>query len=586
MRIDADPDSLAGDGARLAGEQSAPRTTVCVAPGGDPVSVSIAAQLSAHGASLEALIEHSGLLRLDGGVVTQHTAYTFRAADAHNAAMLTGAPVTAAALAPMARSAPPAPALPGIPPITAPPVMPGEVLATLMHEGGPGPDGLRQFASHWRIRAAELDDLAARIHATAGAIDNDWDDDGLQRAGANTREHGDWLQAVATSARQLAGTADDQADHFQRAVDATPTPQEFEEARLAWQQAVIDNARTNGMLFGKVGALAAQYADKQGRATEAGHTFYAAARVSGGDVPRPPRPAPPITTPAPPADSRPGTGQPSQPSATADDEGPQPRDPHPGGSGLDDRVPGTGTASNPDGSESGPIGPAQVPASGGIGAPPPVSPEAAGQAANIAGTLVGAGVGAMSQLAQGMAPSGQAGGLAGAPLSALSGLSSLPGLPNAPSVPGGGMPSDPGMGSPGPEPDVGSGAPFDATSPALGDGGGGGGVGGGGGGGLLAGGSLGPASAAGPQAGVVTAPPAAPSASAPAGGYGPMGMYPPMMGGQGGQNTERNKDLFPDKRVVLRPVANTEPVFGALEQELRPRAKRAQEEDGAGARAD
>lgn len=45
------------------------------------------------------------------------------------------------------------------------------------------------------------------------------------------------------------------------------------------------------------------------------------------------------------------------------------------------------------------------------------------------------------------------------------------------------------------------------------------------------------------------------------------GMYPPMMGGMGGNNEpERDKDLFPDKRVVHRDHANTEPVFGELEQ--------------------
>ena len=45
------------------------------------------------------------------------------------------------------------------------------------------------------------------------------------------------------------------------------------------------------------------------------------------------------------------------------------------------------------------------------------------------------------------------------------------------------------------------------------------------------------------------------------------GMYPPMMGGMGGNNTaERDQDLHPDRRVVHRDQANTEPVFGELEQ--------------------
>jgi hypothetical protein len=67
-----------------------------------------------------------------------------------------------------------------------------------------------------------------------------------------------------------------------------------------------------------------------------------------------------------------------------------------------------------------------------------------------------------------------------------------------------------------------------------------------------------------------------------------MGMYPPMMGGRGGANegSERSKELYPDKRVVLRPVANTEPVFGELERQRRPRGKRAAQEEGGDAGQD
>ena len=93
-----------------------------------------------------------------------------------------------------------------------------------------------------------------------------------------------------------------------------------------------------------------------------------------------------------------------------------------------------------------------------------------------------------------------------------------------------------------------------------------------------------PANATGPLAG--TPVPAASSASsvAPASGYGGMGMYPPMMPGAGGEKSERNRDLFPDKRVVLRPAPNTEPVFGEVEKQRRPRggAKRGEQEEGSG----
>ena len=69
-----------------------------------------------------------------------------------------------------------------------------------------------------------------------------------------------------------------------------------------------------------------------------------------------------------------------------------------------------------------------------------------------------------------------------------------------------------------------------------------------------------------PPAGTAPAASTTPAGGAP-GGRMMGGMYPPMMGGMGGNNTaERDQDLHPDRRVVHRDQANTEPVFGELEQ--------------------
>jgi hypothetical protein len=62
-----------------------------------------------------------------------------------------------------------------------------------------------------------------------------------------------------------------------------------------------------------------------------------------------------------------------------------------------------------------------------------------------------------------------------------------------------------------------------------------------------------------------------------------MSTYPPMMGAPGGGDAgvQRNMRLFPDRRMVWRPMANTEAVFGELQRERRPRGKRgAPEEEG------
>jgi hypothetical protein len=62
------------------------------------------------------------------------------------------------------------------------------------------------------------------------------------------------------------------------------------------------------------------------------------------------------------------------------------------------------------------------------------------------------------------------------------------------------------------------------------------------------------------------------------------GMMPPIAGpGPGTQNGERDKSLYPDKRVVHREVPNTEPVFGELERDRRrsPRQRPTNQEEPA-----
>jgi hypothetical protein len=67
-------------------------------------------------------------------------------------------------------------------------------------------------------------------------------------------------------------------------------------------------------------------------------------------------------------------------------------------------------------------------------------------------------------------------------------------------------------------------------------------------------------------------------------GAGGMGMYPPMLGhgGRGGGDSkERDKRLYPDKRIVVRTVPNTEPVFGELPHEPRRRPNRLKDQEEA-----
>src|ERR1700722_15815259 len=100
MAITVNPDGLAADGVALASRQ-----TFAAPPGGQPagadsVSVGVAAQLSAHSASLTALVNHAQELRAEGGLVTQHAAKSLRAADEAGAGVIAGKP-TATASAPL-----------------------------------------------------------------------------------------------------------------------------------------------------------------------------------------------------------------------------------------------------------------------------------------------------------------------------------------------------------------------------------------------------------------------------------------------------------------------------------------------------
>lgn len=572
MEVSVDPDGLAADGARLASEQCAAAPSGCVPPGSDPVSAAVAAQLAAQSAALGALIQHSGVLRADGGVVTQHTAAVLAQTDEANASMFSASEVGGSAVAAtpptVSGSAPSAPVLPEAPGMPAAPSLPGEALSKALHSG-PGSAGLRELAATWRATASALEELAGQTESTAKSIDSHWDD-GAQPAGANTAEHALWLQQMSVRAVGLAGAAEEAADHFDRAVVTTPRPEEFEQARLDYARAWADNVRAGGLLSAQVSAAAARMAEKQTQATEAGAVYHAAAATTTAEVPKPPSPAPPIAR----RGNDAGVVLPITRGADPADGDPVYRD---GGDALDpatggevpDPAVGTGVPVQSPTDPALPNGPAG----------PPVDPGAAGAVANIAGTIVGAGIGTATQLAPSVMPSG-ASSLASAPMSALSGLSGLPGL-GSPSLPSGGAPSS-GTEPSGAEPEPGLGEPegLDATSPAGGGAGSGGG--GGPGGALPPVGSPTPASAVGPVAGGPAVSGGSPVAGGPS-GYGGMGMYPPMAGGRGGDDPERRKDLFPDQRVVLRPVPNTEAVFGELESPRRPRPKRAAQEEGDGA---
>jgi hypothetical protein len=532
MAITVNPDSLAADGAALADRQTVESPRGCEPAGGDSVSAAVAAQLSVHSASLATLITHAQQVRAEGGAVMQHTAASLRAADEDGAAVIAGNTSTSAAVsAPMMAAAVPAPVLPEIPPMPPPATIPGEAQAIALYTG-PGAASLRELADRWQSVAATLDNVATETSRTSAAISADWSD-GSQRAGANTAAHSTWWSEIAGRARTLASAADEAADHYDRAVAATPSPQEFADARHRLAEANAANVASRGLLSGQVSAAAAQLAHMQSQAADAASIYYTAAAVTTGSIAGTPTPAPPIAT--------------------------------GGGSAAAHTQNGQGSA-------------AKNTAAAGSAQP---APNAGVTAANTSeGTPLGIGGGSSQQVAESLLPAATTLPMtAMMPMSALSGLSGLPGTgnntPTTMAARSAGWPDEAA-------PDAGLSGDLGDTSPAAGGGGGPGAVGEATPPPVSRSSPSSATAVSGPAASVGT--PAEGAATAAAGGAGVGGMttYPPMTGasGAGDGGVQRHTRLFPDRRAVWRPVPNTEAVFGELQRERRSRGKGAAPEEG------
>ena len=84
--------------------------------------------------------------------------------------------------------------------------MPGEAHARALY-GGPGTQSLYAFADHWSSMSGQLRELSATVSSAAHAIDDGWED-GTQQAGANTRNHAQWVSDMADHANAMARQRD------------------------------------------------------------------------------------------------------------------------------------------------------------------------------------------------------------------------------------------------------------------------------------------------------------------------------------------------------------------------------------------
>ncbi|MDG5486352.1 PPE domain-containing protein [Mycolicibacterium gadium] len=563
VNISFEPPALVAHGRELQDGAAghAPSCSLCQPAAPDQVSTAVAGSFTAWATGLELLIAHSMAQRAAGGMAVTTTGVALDQSDVDAASVISSygqaQPSSSVPVLPTVPGQMPSlPAAPAVPAAPAP--MAAETWSAFIH-GGPGSEPLRTLASQFRTLATELDTQSGDTKRAAQGVDANWNA-GNQPAGRNISEHASWLAEAANYARTLASSAESAASTVDNARTATPTPETFKTLRDEYRTALQKFSASAGVINEPLVVAKTNISTAQAEAVTAQTTYAAAANTDTVTVPPPPSVPPPIVG------GTPGTANPEhnestteadkkkdKPEPTTEEVEDGPGSGNPGTEGD----PQTNHAPDPTAQQTGDIAAAEQ---GDLSSEPtaadPALTPATDATANTAGTVLGSILGAVSQSAGGGSPMMPGGGAS--PLSALSGMPSL-----------GGLPSTGGEGLPSPE-DTG----FDDVSPSeLGTtpASSGGGSGSGGGGGLPAGGPSSSVSAAAPGAAIAPAAGTAPAASTPAGAATgrPMmgGMYPPMMGGMGGNNTpERDQDLHPDKRVVHRDQANTEPVFGELEQ--------------------
>lgn len=557
MNLTVDPAGLRADASALLVSATPGRPApACQAAASDWVSTHLAASLTTWAQSLHLLTEHAGQLRAAGGQALKGTAAYLSRTDADNASAIGrvmdgGSPALPAPSPPPPGGIPEValPSLPVPPSLTPPAPMQAEQIAALVHSG-PGPQGLRAFAAHVRGTVGPtVLHTAARVRTAGTSVARNWRD-GRQHAAAHITDHAEWLESsLHPQVLALAGAADAAAEHTDTLIQATPHPREFTDLNQRLKVALAHYNATGGANAAQVATLSGELTRKRAAAMAAFQAFATAAPPT--ITAQTPGPAPPIVQNPGGAAGQLQPATPTEPATTHDQ--------HPAGYGHDG--PGFSDPDNPDRINPAAYGSAAPQPTPGLASPPTAAgaaPSPVNTLATVAGVIMGAGTGAVGQVTHGLG--------AGSPLSALSSLSSLPHM-------GSGSPQMPeSSGNPDSSPDSPEDGDFGSggTTPASGAGDG---AGGGGGGGA-------PMSSSSPAVGAPTG--STVSVGGPAtgsttpNGAGPgsgMGMMPPMMGGTGRKNDEARKSEE-RRRVVVRPKANTEAVFGEVRREPIRRAEK------------
>ncbi|PXX01545.1 PPE domain-containing protein [Mycolicibacterium moriokaense] len=245
--IQVDPSGLAGAAQRIAdvlaelmgGDPAHPPL------GADPASAGAAARLSTAGASLVAVIGEQALGLAATAAQLLNVSTTFDAQDLYNKSGLEklGVPDMVGATG----WAPPSPPIPPDvrPPLTPPPPLPAEVLATAVHSGDPNAG--EAFISAWRQLVSALEGAADTVRSVGAQLPEQWDSPVSTDA---VRDHLDrYAQALDTSASRaqtLAWQAGRHGEQNTQARNDIPPPQQFEQLRQQIQTVSAANIASGG----------------------------------------------------------------------------------------------------------------------------------------------------------------------------------------------------------------------------------------------------------------------------------------------------------------------------------------------------
>jgi PPE family/PE family len=255
--LDIDPDAVVGIGSRVAASASTPAPVSTVpAPAQDPVSVGVAATLSARLSAITAYSAAAGAIVGGRAQMLQASASDYRHQEQANTASLGpgGAPAAAAPSAPIAVIARLPPASIPPPSIGAPPGG-ARAISELIHSGR-GAAGLYTAAQHMRHHAAQLAATADQLRAAASMLTHDWDSRAGYQAAGRVTELGDWHDRHAQHATAAAAAVEQQGGNFGRARAAIPTPDRFDDLQRRLRSAIAAN-QTPGS-FGRYAPVISQ----------------------------------------------------------------------------------------------------------------------------------------------------------------------------------------------------------------------------------------------------------------------------------------------------------------------------------------